>query len=263
MKNIFFLPIIFLWLSSVVWGEMIALPPFPKYTISTIETFNQLSREKIWKETYVFNTGIQAGRKFLLINVKGEGKYGGSPNFTRWIVNNYYYADPYIQPYYSKKDIFSDRGVLNEVQTIYYDQGNKMVYFTRDDRKAKKTTLKTLDYKNDILDRYIYAVALQSYPFEQKRDLHFHYLSDDPTIYSFVFSYAGKETLDLPFGSYHAYKLKLKVDLGALEIVNGLLPDNYFWISDTDPPMFIKYSGLESGLGSPMVIMQLTEKPRH
>ena len=263
MKKTIVLLFILLAVAFRSYGEQLPLPWLPKVVKLRYEAINKSNGEKLWKENYTLSTGLQGERKYLLINVKGKGKFAGSDTSTRWEVNSYYYIDPSVRPCYSKKQIYSLAGMPLVTETFYYEPDSRKVYFNHENHLTGQVRGKTLNWYNDMVDRYGYPLVLLSYPFAERREVKFHYISDDPKIYSFIFSYAGLEKVVVPAGSFPAHKIKLMVDLGLLNLMQGFLPNNYYYISDTDPKIFLKYDGLEAGLGTPAVEIKLLEYPEY
>jgi len=237
------------------------MPDLPKFTKTNIEAIDQKTGERIWEETHTYRIGKDKDKTFLLVNIEGAGRFGGAKEPTKWKVESYYYADPYIKPYSSRKEIFSSSGSLLMIETANYDSVAKTIYFSREDKITKNTYFKTFELKDDIVDRSTIPIALLSYPFDEKRDFTFHYLADDPKMYKFTTSYVETETVKVPTGTFNCNKILLTVDLGTLKVFGTLLPNYYYWYLDTRPVKFIKFEGLENGYGTPYVTIQLTEKP--
>jgi len=258
-RKIVFIIFMFICLEGA-WAEPVKMPVIPKFTKAEVEAIDQETGQRLWRETHTYRVGKDKERTFLLVNIEGDGKYGGADVPTRWKVDSYYYADPYIKPYSSRKEIFSASGSLLMVEVFNYDSVAKTIYFSREDKITKDTYFKTFELKDDVIDRSVLPIALLSYPFSEQRDFTFRYLSDDPRMYKFTMSYAGKEAVKVPTGTFDCNKLELTVNLGALKIFGIFLPDIYYWFSDTQPVKFVKYEGLESGYGSPYVAIQLIDK---
>ena len=54
--------------------------------------------------------------------------------------------------------------------------------------------------------------------------------------------------------------MELILDLGLLNLLTKyFLPKTYMWFTVKEPHTWVKYEGLESGLGSPYVMMELIE----
>jgi hypothetical protein len=213
--------IVFVLMGAQAWAESFRLPDLPDLLTEEVVTTDKKSGAFLWSSLDGFEKGKEKQKEngkeiektFVRYSQKGSGKYGGSKDPIKWEIEGYYYADPYIRPYYSKRSIFSEKGKLLEVQTLYFDTKDKKIYFTREDK-----------------------------------------------VYSLTLHYKGTEKITVPAGTFECYKLEMTVDLGLLGIVSAFVPKTYFWYRAKDQ-QWIKYEGLESGLGTPYIVMQLAEEP--
>lgn len=250
------------------WAESFKLPDLPDLLTDEVMALDKKSGAFLWSSLDSFEKGKEKQKEkgkeiektFLRYFQKGSGKYGGSKDPIKWEIEGYYYADPYIRPYHSQKKIFSNKGKLLKIDTLYFDAKAGKIYFSSEDKISKKTTRQTFKLEKDIIDKYAMGTALSSYPFAKKKDFTFHYISDEPKVYSLTLHYKGKEKITVPAGTFECYKLEMTVDLGLLGIVSAFVPKTYFWYRVKDQ-QWIKYEGLESGLGTPYIVMQLAKEP--
>lgn len=236
-------------------AEKITLPELPPNYVMTIEAFDKNTGQKLWQEKQAFNIG-EDNKKYLLINVEGNGYYGGANYPTKWSVSAYYYIDPYIRPYFVERKVFSMSGELNLLETMFFDAKSKQIYFTSDDKLKNSVMKKNFELKDDVIDRYALPLMVLGYPFAEKRNVRFHYISNDPRLYLFNIYFVAKENVATAQGPIECFKLKMDVDLGALGAIGIMLPNNFYWVSDGKDHKFVKYEGLESGMGTPIVVIR-------
>jgi hypothetical protein len=249
------------------WAERFKMPDLPQASTTKVVALDKGSGAFLWQSISTNEVGNEGGKVFIRVTQNGSGRYGGSKEPIDWKIVGYYYADPYIRPYYSKKEIYSKSGKLLKADTFNYQYADKKIYFTRENKINNKTAQQTFKFEDDMIDKYILGTAILSYPFDKKRDFNFHYLSDEPKVYSLTLHYRGKEVVTVPAGTFECHKLEMTVDLGLLGIVGAFIPKTYFWYSSGgsiecgEPIEWVKYEGLESGLGTPYIVMTLPEKP--
>jgi hypothetical protein len=58
-------------------------------------------------------------------------------------------------------------------------------------------------------------------------------------------------------GDIDCYKVELVPHLGILNLVKAFFPKTYLWFSVAPPHFWVKYEGLEEGLGTPQVVVDL------
>lgn len=257
MKKIAIVLSALVFLSLSVKAQTFKLANIPELVENKIITLDKESGKKMWQSEVQYQLVSEDGEKYIRYTEKGRGLYGSSKALIEWEVLGFYYVEPYIRPYYSEKKIYSDTGKLLKVETLQYNAEDKKIYFRGEDKVKNKVEKQTFNFEDDVVDKYILGLALQGYDFQGKQNFTFHYLSDEPKMYSNTLVYRDKETVTVPAGSFDCHKVELTVNLGALGFVGAFLPKIYFWYSDTDQPAWIKYEGLESGLGTPYVLMQL------
>jgi hypothetical protein len=243
--------------SNLALAENFATPSIPQTTRTKVTATEKNSGKKLWNATQTRELINDNGKIFIRIVEEGKGNYNGSKVPLEWKFEGYYYTQPNLHPYYSSHKVFSEAGALQLAENLVYDQGAKKVLYSRQDNG--KLSNKTLMFYEDLIDNYLLATAMISYPFKEKRNFKFHQITEDQSIYLATISYKGKEKVTVPAGTFDCHKVELTVDLGPLGFVGAFLPKLYFWFADTDSPFFVKYEGLESGLGTPYVIIELNE----
>ena len=91
-------------------------------------------------------------------------------------------------------------------------------------------------------------------------ELEFILLDESPDSHSVLVTYEGIEDVKTPAGTFPCHKLRLIPDLGILSFMGRMLaPDIYIWFAVEPPHFWVKYQGLEGGLGTPSIISELVE----
>ena len=240
----------FFFLANLSYAEIFNI----KY-IST-KTDNLTTRDKaggnhLWDAKVKVEKFTHQGKPMLYIVETGSGIWGKDKKYKTWKSESYYNVD-------------GARIIPTQGKLIFKDQSGKVVgtfdkYF---DAKEKKVIC-TLNGKNirfkfadDLVDRDLLGTALANYPFEEKRDFIFHLLTIEPTLYKITTKYRGQESVKIGDKTIDCYKIEIIPDLGALNIFGAFVPKTYFWYNVAKPHDFVKYEGLESGLGTPYVVME-------
>lgn len=259
MKRISLVILSLFFASNFALADFFPLPPIANSSKTRVEAINKNSGKKLWEAVQTREIIYDKGKRFLSIVEEGHGYYGGAKEPTRWRFEGYYYTIPGLTPYYSSKTVSSESGEPLQTENLIYDHNTNKITYTREDFKDHRTVEKEMALNYDIIDNYALGVALLSYPFNEKKDFKFHQITEDQSIYPATIGYRGKERVTTAAGSFDTSKVELTVDLGVLSFVGVFLPKLYFWYTDGNPPVFVKYEGLESGLGTPYVIIQETD----
>ncbi len=75
----------------------------------------------------------------------------------------------------------------------------------------------------------------------------------EPRFYNIELDMMGAEEILLMGKTIKAYKLRLDPDLGIFSFINIFLPDAYVWHYAEGQHEWLRYDGLESGIGTPLV----------
>ena len=210
------------------------------------------SGEKLWTNSINTIKIINAGKTMLYTEEKGQGIWGNDKKEVSWISTGFFNLDGKDLSPNQIKVIYKDKeGKTVRTLEKFYDSETKKV-MVRDNGKTKY-----FDYKNDIVDKEGLRLALPNYPFESgKKSMEFYLLTHEPTLYKFTAKFLGKDQVKLGSGIVNCFKLELIPDLGAANIFGAFIPKTYFWVNENAPHEFIKYEGLESGLGTPYISIE-------
>lgn len=191
------------------------------------------------------------GKPFIYTEEKGKGKYGKDNTYKTWIVRGYYQiGTASITPYEVKLEMKGADGKPVFVLDKSYNYEAKKVVCDLNG------STKTFDLNPNTLDRDIMGRLLPNFPFESGEDTNFYLVTHEPALYNITMKLRGKETITVKGKDTECYKLELIPDLGALGFVGAFVPKNYFWYTVSKPHRFMRYEGLESGIGTPVIVME-------
>jgi len=183
----------------------------------------------------------------------------------------------------TEAEFIIDRGQLKMQHSslTVRDRAGKIILTLEKDFDYAKGEVRTRSYSPlekkpesdefDMGDRLVDAKAivsfLRGFPFplpgaEEAADpeLEFIFLDESPDTYSVLVTYEGIEDVETPAGKFSCHKLRLIPDLGILTFLGKMLaPDIYMWFTVEPPHFWVKFLGLEGGLGTPSVISELVE----
>lgn len=216
---------------------------------------DKASGEDLWQSEISVSKIKHEGKNFLYIREEGAGIYGKDKKYKTW-VSEAYYSMKNGQPVpYQTSLVYKDREgeVLSMVSKVYDPKSEKVVVTIDGSEKE-------LDFKADLIDKEILGTALQNYPFDEKRDVKFHLLTNEPTMYKITVKYIGLDTVELGGEKVECHKLQMIPDLGLLNMLGAFVPKTYFWYRTSAPYEYVKYEGLESGLGTPYIVLETAPK---
>ncbi len=213
-----------------------------------LKTREKSNGKHLWESTIKMQIMKHEGQSYLYIEENGEGTYNN--NYRIWRTQSYFYfEDSRLIPYQVKSVLKDKSGKIVETIEKFYDRENKEITCKINHK------IESFEFKEDIVDKENLGICLGNYPFEEKRDFVFHLLTHEPTLYKITLKYRGQETVTVEDKEYECHKIEMIPDLGLLNIFGAFVPKTYFWYETKAPHEFVKYEGLESGLGTPYVIM--------
>jgi hypothetical protein len=244
LKKILFLSFFSIWALSLACQAM--LYPVTKITEGSqgINACDKNSGQPLWQSNITSRKMKYQGKDMLYLEENGKGICGKDKTFKTWQKQVYSYISQNQLVPYQVKIIFKDtKG--NVVRTLekYYDQGSKKVT-CKDNGK-----IFTFDFTADLLDEDNLDTYLSNFPISSANQCEFHLLTHEPAIYKMTINYLGIDSTN------NCYKFQMIPDLGMANIFGVFVPKTYFWYSTDPSRTFVRYEGLESGLGTPYLIM--------
>ncbi len=204
-----------------------------------------------WQSTLTTTKTNFNGKPFIYTEEQGKGRYGKDNSYKTWITRGYYQiGSDALTPYEVKLEMKDAAGNPAFMLDKSYNYAEKKVVC--DVNGAEKT----FDLNPNTLDRDIMGRLLPNFPFESGEDTKFYLITHEPALYSITMKLRGKETITVKGKEVECYKLELIPDLGALGFVGAFVPKNYFWYTVSKPHRFMRYEGLESGIGTPVIVME-------
>ena len=216
--------------------------------LENLRATDKASGKLLWQSKNLTEKIQHQGKTFLYIKEEGTGSYGGEDK--SWLSEAFYVYEKGKTTPYQTSLVFKDRNGKT-IQTIkkWYDPEEKRAYCRMNGKE------KSYEFKQDLVDKELLGTALQNYPFEEKRDFIFHLLTNEPTLYKITTKYRGRETITVDGREVECHKLEIIPDLGLLNIFGAFVPKTYFWYEISAPHDFVRYEGLESGLGTPYIVI--------
>ncbi len=253
IKNVIIAVLWIATLSTFACASIDVMDHFPPAKVKG-QAFQKSTGEKLWTNTITTSKTESNGKKLLYVEEKGEGLWGGEKKWRTWTSTSFFNMDGDKITPNQVKVVFKDMGgvTTRTLEKYYYPSTKKiMCRDSKDNGKAKY-----FEYTSDTFDKEELRIALPNYDFDSgKKNFEFHLLTHEPSLYKFNAKLLGTETVKLKDKGLEVecYKFELIPDLGAANIFGSFIPKTYFWLDAAVPHQFIKYEGLESGLGTPYI----------
>jgi hypothetical protein len=254
MKKIFALLIAVSLFAGLASAEIIKVGTL-KDSNSSIVATDKESGKLLWESKVQMRNLVHEGKKLIYHKDVGEGITGKEKKYMKWTAETYsQLVDDQLMPY-RVKIVYSDKDdkPISTVEKVYNAEKKQVVVLV--DGKAQ-----TFKLHNDLLDRGMMGTVLSFYPFD-KKEIKYHLLTHEPTLYSVTMKNHGKEMIKYKGMDVEVYKVQMIPDLGLLNIVGAFVPPTYFYYTAKAPHVLAKYEGLDGGLGAAYIVMEITPEP--
>lgn len=247
LSLLLFLLFVLVSLSAAKFFEIKTLP----IGLQKVKTTEKSSGKALWQSKHRTQKVEYDGKPFLYIEEDGYGIYGKDKEHKTWHSESYFiFEDSKLVPYQIKQVFKNINGKTVETINKFYDAKTKKVTCNINGK------IKEIEFKKDIVDKEDLSIYLRNYPFEEKKDHVFHLLTHEPTLYKITVKYRGLETLDIQGKKVKCHKVEIIPDLGLLNLLGAFVPKTYFWFTADERHDFVRYEGLESGLGTPYIVIE-------
>ncbi len=215
-----------------------------------------------WKAEWTLEQITMDGQRVVRFTEAGQGRYSPFHQEVRWTVEAFWKAGETFSPLRFEKRVSDLNGRLLVRERKVFDRARGKVRFERQDSVAGTSVTKEMEVPPDTLAVEGIGTALRSLPFDPPRPFRTHLFTNEPALYEVTLQPRGRERVKTEAGEFECYKVELVPNLGLLSMFRVFVPKTYFWFTVAPPHFWVRYQGLESGLKTPHVVMELVRFER-
>lgn len=216
-----------------------------------------------WRAEWTREATVADGKPVVRFTETGQGHYGAFEQEVRWTLEAVWTAVESFSPLRVDRIVRDAGGRLLMRERKAFDFSAGVARFERQDATGRTILAKAIGVPRDTLAVEGIGTALRALPFDPPRPFDAHLLTNEPKLYRVTLAPRGRERIRTPAGTFDCYKVEMIPHLGLLGMFRPFVPKTYFWFTVEPPHFWVRYEGLETGLGSPRVVMDLTEFERH
>ena len=251
---------VMLVLVSAVTGHS-ALIRIPTALIAPEERGEYVARdartqEELWRTQWTVER-VNAG-SWSVFHVREEGAgRRGRPELTRWTVSMEVSLSPGNEAFSAVRELrdASDRPLETQRRTLDYKAETGIVTTVDHGKQAGRSQSFTVDETSIPVE--LLPMQLRALPDAPERRMRFHLVTQDGKTVPMAARIVGQETVSTPAGDFAAYKTELAVTGVRGVLGQFILPAMYMWHRVDPPHAWLRYRGLDGGIGSPEVVMEL------
>jgi len=209
-----------------------------------------------WRVDWRMEKVQKDGKIILEIKERGYGVYGKREEKINWSMETFLEYGDSLQTILSKKEIKNKEGEVIEIVSKKFDVAHGSVEFERKDLTTGKVYSESFRPGSTVIGPENIALALQGTDITEGYKTDFYLCTDEPKLYEVTAKCLQKEKIVAAGKEVECYKVGIIFHLGLWKI---FVPKMHFWYTADEPHNWIRYEGLESGRGTPQVIMEVTD----
>ena len=213
------------------------------------------SGKELWRASWDFRV---EGLEMVLVE-KGIGFYGGAREPVAWEAKTRTAANNPGQFLQSNR-IFTDpasKQVKRTIERRYHELERTLEVSSTGVDPSGPAKVKQWRVKERLALPETMGLLFRHQLGQGRKSFSMILVTAEPARYKATATVRGRESVTVPAGTYECVKVEMVLHLGLLGILGKVfIPKTYMWHTAQMPHHWIKYEGLESGLGSPYVVAE-------
>ena len=239
------------------FAEPFKVPPINPNEKGTIVT-EYIDGGLRWKADWKTDIFIENGETKFKLVFNAKGLTSPFNKDMTWRSVSIWKAEDEFIPLESETKIKDLNGNMVMIDKKKFNHKKNTAVFEREDLERDSYTRKQYDITSDTLIVEGIVYALRTLPFGTNKSVKAKILSNEPELYNVEFQQRDIEKIKTPDGEIECYKVEVVPKLGLLGVFKVFFPKTYFWFTVEPPHRWVRYEGLENGVGTPEVIMEVT-----
>jgi len=161
-----------------------------------------------------------------------------------------------LQTIRSRKEIKNREREAIEIVSKKFDVVQGAVEFERTDLISGKVYSHSFRPGSTVIGTENIGLVLVGTDLAEGAKFKFYLCTDEPKLYKVTAKCLRKEKIVAAGKEFECYKVEIIFHIGFFKI---FVPKTYFWYTVDKPHSWIRYEGLESGRGTPQVIMEVLD----
>ena len=190
----------------------------------------------------------------------GSGDYSKYQDITWESLAIMRVQDGVLSPIYTRRIIKDKQGKPIVTFEKNFDYAAKAVRYKASLADGKVVT-ESFPIKGNTTDEILLTFFLKSFAARQGQEQYrnFFLVTSEPKFYRINLQFFDSQDMDTAWGRVKAIKMRLIPQLGWLTgLAKAVVPPTYVWYTAQPPYIWLKYEGLECGLGSTHIVVYPT-----
>ena len=212
--------------------------------------------EELWRTRWVIERASNGSGLIYRVREDGAGRRG-RPEPTRWTVTMDVVLAQGSETFSAVREVrdLSDRPIETMRRALSYKTGRGTVTVVDHMKNVDRSESFTVEETSIPVE--LLPMQLRALSDAPERRIRFHLVTREGKSVPMAARVVGQETIRTPAGKFAAYKTELTLT-GVRGVIGQLvLPAMYMWHRVDPPHAWLRYRGLDGGIGSREVVMEL------
>ncbi len=237
-------------------GYCFEMPVTSDYAEGSYHCLEKNSGTERWRVDWSMEKVQKDDKIILEMKEHGYGIYGNREEKISWSTERFLEYDDSLQRTHSTKEIKNREGGTIEIVSKKFDVEQGIVEFERTDLISDKVYSYSFRPGSTVIGPENISLTLGGADLAEGDKTEFYLCTDEPKLYKVTAKCLRKENIIAAGKEVECYKVEIIFHIGLLKI---FVPKTYFWYTADEPHNWIRYEGLESGRGTPQVIMEVLD----
>lgn len=234
------------------------LPPIASVEHGEYRALNAKTGAELWRTRWSVNVESAGTSPIIRVREQGAG-LRGAPERRQWDVSTEVWLATGARRLSSSRETRDGEGVLLSTQRrdLDFTGGTGRIVTVVAAPAARKEV--DVRLSNDALSSDLLPTFLRVLPTVPGGEVSFDLVTREGHVIPMTARIVGREPVTTPAGTFDCNRIELSPTGWIGRAAKLLMPRTYVWNSVAAPHVWVKYQGLDGGLGSPEVVMELTQ----
>lgn len=237
-------------------GYGFEMPVTSDYAEGSYHCLEKDSGTERWRVDWSMEKVQKDDKIILEMKEYGYGVYGNREEKISWSTETFLEYGDSLQTIRSRKEIKNRERETIEIVSKKFDVVQGAVEFERTDLISGKVYSHSFRPGSTVIGTENIGLVLVGTDLAEGAKSKFYLCTDEPKLYKVTAKCLRKENIIAAGKEVECYKVEIIFHIGLLKI---FVPKTYFWYTADEPHNWIRYEGLESGRGTPQVIMEVLD----
>lgn len=238
-------------------GYGFEMPVTSDYAEGSYHCRKKNSEAERWRVDWSMEKVQKDGKIILETKEHGYGVYGKRKEKIKWSTEIFLEYTDSLQTINFRKETENIEGETIEIISKKFDVVQGTVEFERKDLISGKVYSNSFEPGSTVIGSENIAFVLTGANLAKGYKTKFSLCTNEPKLYKVTAKCLRKEKIVVAGKEIECYKVEIIFQIPSF--LKALIPRTYFWYTADESHRWVRYEGLESGLGTPEVVLEVLD----